>query len=63
MVSVNSVNAGISAEIFYFILLFHFVCLGFQDIHYIINKGSRFFLFFFFVVDFLALNTYNKYYK
>lgn len=58
MVSVNSVNADISAEIFYFILLFHFVCLGFQDIHYIINKGSRFF-----VVDFLALSTYNKCYK
>lgn len=52
MVSVNSVNAGVSAEIFHFILLYHFVCLCFQGIDDFINEESRFF------VDFMALSTY-----
>lgn len=52
MVSVNSVNAGVSGEIFHFILLYHFVCLCFQGIDDFINEESRFF------VDFMALRTY-----
>lgn len=52
MVSVNSVNAGVSGEIFLFILFYHFACLCFQGIDDFINEESRFF------VDFMALSTY-----